>query len=150
MLPMLREQQELIRRQLQSCCIAMVDIDSFKQINDQYGHVVGDKILTAVAQYFMKNLRPYEKIFRFGGEEFLLCMQQVNANQAFHLLDHIREKIATVPFNIGLQDPLHITVSCGIAVLDPSTTIEESIDQTDKALYLAKTSGKSQTKIWSP
>lgn len=65
----------------------------------------------------------------FGGEEFLLCMQQVDSNQAFQISDPMREKIATILFNIGLQDPLHITVSCGITSLDPNTTIEESIDQ---------------------
>lgn len=149
MLPVLREQQELTRRQLQSCCIAMIDIDLFKKINDRYGHLVGDKILAAIAHYLIEHLRSYDKIFRFGGEEFLLCIQQISLSQAFEMVDRIREEIAAEPFNVGLQEPLHITVSCGITVLDPNTTIEESIDHSDKALYLAKSSGRNQTKTWS-
>ncbi|MDR3476586.1 MAG: diguanylate cyclase [Gammaproteobacteria bacterium] len=150
MLPVLREQQELTRRQLQSCCIAMVDIDLFKKVNDQHGHLVGDKVLATLAHYLIEHLRPYDKIFRFGGEEFLLCIQQVNLTQAFEMLDRIREEIAAMPFNVGLQEPLHITVSCGITILDPNATVEESIDHTDKALYLAKSTGRNRTQTWNP
>jgi diguanylate cyclase (GGDEF)-like protein len=149
MLPILREQQELIRRQSQSCCIAMLDIDHFKKVNDQYGHLVGDKILAAVAHYLIEHLRPYDKIFRFGGEEFLLCIQQVDLATAFEMLDRLRGQIATTPFFIGLQEPIHITVSCGITSLDTKADIEESIDRSDKALYLAKSSGRNQTQRWN-
>jgi diguanylate cyclase (GGDEF)-like protein len=149
MLPVLREQQELTRIQHQSCCIAMVDIDFFKKVNDQYGHLVGDKILAAVANFLIEHFRPYDKIFRFGGEEFLICMQQVNLSQAAEMMDRIRKEIAAEPFNVGLHEPLHITISCGITALNPNTTVEESIDHSDKALYSAKSSGRNQTQAWN-
>lgn len=149
MLPVLREQQELSRRQLQSCCIAMIDIDFFKKINDNHGHIAGDKVLTALAHYLIEHLRPYDKIFRFGGEEFLICIQQVSLTQAFEMLDRIRKEIAAEPFNVGIQEPLYVTISCGITVLDPNLTVEESIDHSDKALYIAKSSGRNQTRTWN-
>lgn len=149
MLPVLREQQELVKRKLQSCCIAMIDIDFFKKVNDQFGHVIGDKVLAGLANYLIKHLRPYDKIFRFGGEEFLLCMQQVSLSQTFELVDRVRKEIAAVGFDVGLQEPIHITVSCGITTLNPNAPIEESIDHSDKALYAAKSSGRNQTQIWN-
>lgn len=148
MLPMLREQQDLTKRQMQSCCIAMVDIDLFKVVNDQHGHLIGDKVLAALAHYLIEHLRPYDKIFRFGGEEFLVCIQQVGLTQAFEMMDRIREGVAATAFNVGLQDPLHITISCGVTLLDHSFTVEESIDHADKALYLAKSSGRNRTQTW--
>lgn len=148
MLPVLREQQELSRRQLQTCCIAMVDIDLFKKVNDQYGHIVGDKVLTILARYLIEHLRPYDKIFRFGGEEFLICIQQVNLPQAFEMVDRLREEIAAMPFDVGLQEPIHISISCGVTLLDTNTAIEQSIDYADKALYLAKTNGRNRTQTW--
>ncbi len=149
MLPMLREQQELSKRQLQTCCVAMINIDRFKKVNDKYGHIVGDKVLILLADYLMKNTRSYDKVFRFGGEEFLLCMPHTNLQQAFDLVDRIRDGIAIMPFHIGLPDPIHIAISCGIAMLSPDTTIEKSIDATDQALYVAKSSGRNRTHIFT-
>jgi len=148
MLPLLREQQELSKRNTQNCCIAMLDIDFFKKVNDKYGHPVGDKVLTILAHYLIENLRPYDKIFRYGGEEFLLCMPQVDLSQAFNMVDRLRDGVANTAFNVGLNQPIHITVSCGIALLDPTVTIEQSIDHSDKALYLAKSSKRNNTKVW--
>jgi diguanylate cyclase len=148
MLPVLRELQDMIRRQYQSCCIAMMDLDSFKKVNDQYGHLIGDKVLATVAHFLIEHLRPYDKIFRYGGEEFLLCIQQVDVSQANKMLDRLREEIAKLPINVGLDAPLYITVSFGITELDPNATVERSIDRADKALYLAKTSGRNRTQIW--
>lgn len=147
MLPVLREQQELSKRELQSCCIAMLDIDFFKKLNDKHGHAVGDKVLVLLARYLMDNLRPYDKIFRYGGEEFLICIPHSNVLEAHDMIDRLRAGIATMPFNVGLQKPLQVTVSCGIALLDPSVAMEVSVDNADKAMYLAKSNGRNRTEI---
>jgi diguanylate cyclase len=150
MLPILREQQQLSIHQSQPCCLAMVDIDFFKKVNDQYGHLVGDKVLVILARYFIEHLRSYDKLFRYGGEEFLICMQQVDLSKAFDIMDNMREEIAMMPFNVELPTPIHITVSCGISMLDPNINIEQAIDHADKALYTAKSSGRNQTQRWNP
>lgn len=149
MLPMLREQQDLVRRQSQRCCIAMMDLDNFKNVNDQYGHTVGDKVLAELSHFVMKHLRDYDKLFRYGGEEFLLCLQQADVKQISKSLNLLREKIASHPFNVGLKEPLFITVSLGLTTLDPDTTVEQAIDHSDKALYHAKNSGKNRLEVWS-
>lgn len=149
MLPVLREQQDLARRQFQSCCIAMIDIDLFKKINDQHGHIVGDKVLATLAHYLIEHLRPYDKIFRYGGEEFLIFIQQVNLSQAFEMIDRMREEISSIPFNVGLPAPIHVSISSGVTTLDPNSTVEQSIDHADKALYLAKSSGRNRTQTWN-
>jgi diguanylate cyclase (GGDEF)-like protein len=148
MLPVLREQQELARRQAQSSCVVMVDIDHFKRINDKYGHLVGDKVLASLAKTLTANLRPYDKIFRYGGEEFLLSIQQVNVQQAYEMIDRLREIIADMEIDVGMEQRLKITVSCGITSLDPDSTVEQSIDHADKALYVAKSSGRNNTQCW--
>lgn len=150
MLPLLREEQELTKRRSESCCIAMLDLDLFKNVNDQYGHGAGDKVLTVIAHYLVEHLRPYDKVFRYGGEEFLLSIQQISLENAVEMVDRIRAEIAALPIEIGLEAPIHITISCGVTLLDPNATIENSIDQADKALYMAKSSGRNCTKTWTP
>lgn len=150
MLPILREQQESCKRQSRNCCLAMVDIDYFKKINDDYGHIVGDKILSGLARNILSNLRSHDKIFRYGGEEFLLCIQNISTKKALEMMERIREGINTKPFNVDLEKPVHISISCGIALLDFDSPVEESIDHADKALYSAKYSGRNRVVLWGP
>jgi diguanylate cyclase (GGDEF)-like protein len=127
----------------------MVDIDFFKKLNDKHGHIVGDKALVLLARYLMDNLRPYDKIFRYGGEEFLICIPHSNVLEANEMIDRLRAGIAAMPFNVGLPNSIHMAVSCGIALLDPNTAIEVSIDNVDSAMYLAKSNGRNRTEIKS-
>ena len=148
MLPMLREIHEMVKRQSQMCSLAMMDLDFFKQINDEFGHPAGDKVLIALVHFISEHLRPYDKIFRYGGEEFLICMQHTDMVSCFERVEALREGIAEMSFDIGRRDPIHITVSFGIALIDPLLSIEQCIDRTDKALYAAKAAGRNCTKTW--
>ena len=149
MLPLLREEQELSRRQQQSCCISMIDIDFFKKVNDTYGHPVGDKVLIILAKILRENVRSYDKVFRYGGEEFLIVYPQTDIAHAVEMTDRIRMKIFKTEFDVGLEKPVHIEVSCGVSLLDSNAGIELSLERVDSALYQAKSNGRNQTKISS-
>ncbi len=150
MLPILREQQELVKRQGHSCCLAMMDLDLFKEVNDHYGHAAGDKILVVQARYLMDHLRVYDKVFRYGGEEFLICMPYTELKQASEILNRLCEEIAALPIGIGNGQTVRRSVSFGLTLLDPNLSVEESIDRSDKALYAAKMAGRNCIKIWEP
>lgn len=148
-LPFLREQQEVIKRHHLPCCIVMLDIDLFKNVNNQHGHLAGDKVLIILAQYLIDHLRLYDKIFRYGGEEFLIFIQETDLLRSYEMVEHLREEISSMPFDIGLPEPIHITTSCGVTLIEPNLAIEELIEQANKALYLAKSSGRNKTQVWS-
>lgn len=148
MMPMLREWHDMIKRTSMICTVVMIDLDEFKTINDRYGHSAGDKVLVATSRYLLDNLRPYDKMFRFGGEEFLLCMQQTELHTAFNRCEMLRKGIAEMNIDIEDRDPIHITASFGITILDPNSPLETCIERSDKAMYAAKSAGRNCTKIW--
>ncbi len=148
-LPTLREQQELIKRELQSCCIAMMDLDRFKDVNDQYGHLAGDYVLAATAHHIIENLRPYDKVFRYGGEEFLLFIQHTELTPCFEMVERLCAGLAAMPIDFGGKKPVTITASFGVTLLDPDTPVETSIDRADKALYAAKAAGRNCVRVWN-
>lgn len=147
-LPTLREQQELVKRQAHHCYIAMMDLDNFKVVNDIYGHSAGDCVLAASVRYLIKNLRPYDKVFRYGGEEFLLCMPYTDLAPGNDRVNELREGIAALEIDIGAKETIHISASFGLALLDPALPVEVSIDRADKALYAAKAAGRNCVRLW--
>lgn len=147
-LPTLREQQELVKRHAQRCYIAMMDLDNFKAINDVHGHAAGDKVLSASVRYLIQHLRPYDKVFRYGGEEFLLCMPYTDLTPGFDRVEELKNGIATLDIDIGAERPIRIEASFGMALLDPDVPVEKSIDRADKALYAAKVAGRNCVKVW--
>lgn len=147
MLPLLRERQEVVKRLSQPCCIAMLDIDFFKKVNDKYGHVVGDRVLEALSHCIIEHLRPYDKVFRYGGEEFLLCIQDTDLLAGYDILERLREDISLLELNVNLDKPLHITVSIGVTLLSARLPIEDSITQADQAMYAAKSGGRNRVEM---
>jgi len=150
MLPLLREQQSMVNRKVQVCTIAMLDLDDFKKINDNYGHSAGDSVLAGFSRYMLENIRQYDKFFRYGGEEFLLCLQNTDVKTAFEMVERLRKGIEELKINLGDDEIISITVSCGVAPIEGELTIENSVERADAALYKAKSEGKNCTKIWSP
>ena len=147
-LPALREQQELIKREIQSCCIVMVDLDDFKVINDLHGHLAGDCVLTASAHYIIQHLRPYDKVFRYGGEEFLLILQHSELTPCYDVVERLRAGLASMSIDFDGKEPIRITASYGVVLLDPDTPVETSIDRADKAMFAAKAAGRNCVRIW--
>ncbi len=147
MLTKLRELQEFVRRD-HDCAVAMMDLDCFKSVNDKYGHLVGDKVLVGFAHYIMAHLRPYDRVFRYGGEEFLISLSDTDLQAGHDILDRLREELGSLTFDGDGQGPFKVTVSFGLALLDGSAPVEQSIDRADKALYVAKTAGRNRVVKW--
>lgn len=148
MLATLREQQELVRRSVQSCSLAMMDIDHFKEVNDTYGHVVGDRVLASLMRFALAGVRPYDRIFRYGGEEFLFCAPATDLKAAYELVERLRLGMAKIAMDGGERGSFQVTVSFGLALLDPDAPVEQSIERADKALYAAKALGRNRAIVW--
>ncbi|MCE2570445.1 sensor domain-containing diguanylate cyclase [Motilimonas eburnea] len=127
--------------------IAMVDIDFFKTINDEYGHQTGDIVLQQLAHLIQQHIRAVDFVGRWGGEEFLLILERVDLTGATKimqkLIDVIKYASQRSPF------PAPITVSAGIATYDKNKTINTLISQADQALYQAKDAGRDQVAVFS-
>jgi len=124
-----------------SWCVAMLDIDDFKHINDTLGHLAGDEVLRNLSATLKKRLRKTDSLFRWGGEEFLLFLFDVEFESAVKILDKISEQIANTPLAYG-QNAINITVTMGVSPLD-TDNIEASIELCDKRLYCGKNLGKN-------
>ena len=148
MLTKVREMLELVKRRVQQCCIAIMDLDHFKAINDTYGHAIGDHVLSTSVRYVKENLRPYDKVFRYGGEEFLISLPDSDLQDCpGGDRRRIREGLAAAALAHDGPEPIFATASFGITLLDPDPSVEKSIDRADKAMYAAKTAGRNRTCI---
>jgi diguanylate cyclase len=107
----------------QPCCICMVDLDHFKTINDTYGHLVGDRVLQAVAHYLTDKLRPYDSMCRYGGEEFLICLPSTKLNKAKKIVNRLRIGLFSLPIDVDNDKQLNITASFGIAKMATKISI---------------------------
>ncbi len=144
----LREQHELVKRGVQPCTVVMMDMDHFKAINDNHGHPAGDQVLIETARFLIDNLRPYDKVFRYGGEEFLISLPSMDAGAAFGVVERLREGIARSSCKTADGRVLTATASFGLTELDAFLPVEASLDRADKALYEAKKAGRNGTRQW--
>jgi diguanylate cyclase (GGDEF)-like protein len=130
--------------------VALIDVDSFKAVNDTYGHLSGDIALLAVTRTIKAFLREYDLVGRFGGEEFALLLPQTDENAARGIAERIRAHIAGMPIALG-DDPdsetIRVTVSIGVTALSTSgSQLTELLATADSALYRAKGAGRNQ--VW--
>ena len=129
--------------------IAIIDIDLFKKINDTYGHLAGDYILSEVGFMISDNFRKTDMAFRYGGEEFVVILTETDANQAFIPLERLRKSIEENSFEKDGKN-IKVTISIGISSdIEGSDTTDEFFEKADKALYEAKNSGRNKTVILS-
>ncbi|WP_245530635.1 GGDEF domain-containing protein [Alicyclobacillus acidocaldarius] len=126
--------------------LAVIDIDNFKQINDQYGHLVGDEILRRTAQAIQQHLAAGDFLARYGGEEFAVIIPEVTHEQAVQNMEKIREYIANV-HHVEL-DGNRATVSIGLSTHRPGETRDELFERADQCLYRAKQTGKNKIVAW--
>jgi diguanylate cyclase len=143
----LREQHALVRRGLQECSIVMIDLDHFKDINDTFGHGAGDVVLKGIAHSVQANLRSYDRLYRYGGEEFLLCCPQTSLPVSADLTERLRSAIAALSLPDGAGGHIQVTASFGVAALDGTQPVEGSIQRSDEAMYRAKNAGRNRIEI---
>jgi len=130
-------------------CLALTDIDHFKRVNDTYGHAAGDVVLASVAGRFQSNLRPYDSIYRYGGEEFLITLPNANTGTAISVLERLRGALESAPIALADGTRLPVTASFGIVRVKYDIPLKQSIERADKALYAAKQGGRNRVVTWS-
>ncbi|MBN2826020.1 MAG: diguanylate cyclase [Campylobacterales bacterium] len=130
------------------CSLMILDIDYFKNINDTYGHITGDKILSHVVHHIRDELSQSDIFARYGGEEFIVLMPNRDIQSAYTLAQNINQKIAKTPY-IGSNELLNIkvTLSIGVTLCRHNDEIEAMIKVADEALYKAKNSGRNKVVV---
>ena len=145
-----QEEKERFNRGDKRFSIAFLDLDDFKDINDTYGHLVGDEVLKGFAQFLYQNLRKIDQVYRFGGDEFLVLFPETNAQEAHYVLQRLKEKFDSNFTNLNLEQEIEVDFSSGIAAIqERSEDIEDLLRKADQALYDVKQSGKGTVKITS-
>lgn len=142
----LPRQIQYARSQSSPLSLIMLDVDYFKSVNDNYGHQVGDRILKLLAARLQHNLRFQDTLFRYGGEEFVVILNQTNLQDAYTVAKRLRGLIGDQPFNIDGMLALQVTISLGLASLDATDDIkgESLLRRADYSLLRAKASGRNQ------
>ena len=133
-----------IHRENGCCCMVLIDIDHFKEVNDSYGHVTGDHALRAFAQMIKSFIRRSDTFCRFGGEEFVLLLTETKIEDASLLVDKIRQTIEETEFKISDTLSLNIRFSAGVSQCTPGDEIDDCLEDADKKLYKAKQAGRNQ------
>jgi two-component system cell cycle response regulator len=141
----LREEFSRLGRGALEFSLAIFDIDSFKQINDRYGHIIGDQVLTAVAQALQDGCRAYDIKARYGGDEFVVVMPHTRLDMGIAVAEKIRRAVAALTFAAD-GSPLAVTVSAGVT---STRRVEEIapdalVERADRGLYAAKAAGRNQ------
>ncbi len=144
----LKREQERFLRTEKPCCVGLGDLDHFKGVNDAYGHAAGDRVLLSSADCFLRHLRPYDSIFRYGGEEFLFCLPDADISVAHNVLDRLRQELERQPVKLDTGEEISVTASFGIAEMSAETTLKETIDRADQALFWAKNQGRNRVRGW--
>lgn len=142
------------RRNGTAMCLAILDIDHFKMINDTYGHLAGDQVLKQTADLVRRNIRKSDLLCRFGGEEFALMLPETALDAGVELLERLRYKVSKATFST-VAGPIKLTLSAGITVVpvepegtqEPMQVISQSLAMADEALYQAKQMGRNRVIV---
>ncbi|MCP4604846.1 MAG: diguanylate cyclase [Proteobacteria bacterium] len=151
-LEILKSEMSRVIRGKQSVSLIMMDLDHFKQVNDTYGHSVGDLVLVEIANRLKKTCRQYDRVVRWGGEELLIICPFTDSTQIGTAAERFHKVISEQPIEIPESSAISVTVSLGVASTDtlPDCSIENLISNADNALYQAKDSGRNCMRISYP
>ena len=134
---------ERTARRGSSACVVMLDLDNFKQVNDRYGHAIGDNVIRALSNLLRQRLRRIDSLGRYGGEEFTVVLPDCKLAQAKNILDEIRQRFAELPF-MAHDTSFNVTFSAGIAQSNSQSNANQLIELADQAMYAAKKAGRNQ------
>lgn len=154
-----RISKEIDRSRRSKHCFALLemDIDHFKNVNDQFGHRIGDEILTSLVKHSKDTLRSIDTIGRIGGEEFLILLPETSVEGATQFAERLRENIANMVNETSSPTPIKITISVGVTIFDPNMNplvergivLNELMNEADLAMYQAKNQGRNRVALWS-
>jgi diguanylate cyclase (GGDEF)-like protein len=135
-----------LKRNKHPFSLSMLDLDHFKRVNDQYGHLVGDKVLASFASFIKDATRTSDTVIRYGGEEFLILFPNTTLPQAIDIVSRILADFSKRTFDAG-ENHFSVTFSAGVyEVTNPSDTLEKALNCADQALYKAKESGRARVE----
>lgn len=141
---------QFAQRKEKPFALALLDVDNFKRINDQYGHQAGDEVLSRLGADMSRDLREYDLIGRYGGEEFVLALLEEDKHRASSMMERLREQISKRPIDYE-GNRIEITVSVGVADSSELPEADDGLDAlirlADERLYRAKALGKDQVRI---
>jgi len=142
----LNEEMARAKRNNSPCSVAIIDLDHFKRLNDQFGHPAGDEALRTFAITLFANIRSIDKLGRYGGEEFLMIMPDTGAEAARKTLDRLRSIIAELDWT-AISAGISVTMSVGIATVRDNDSADTVLARSDAALYRAKAEGRNQVQL---
>jgi len=142
--------QELARssRTGRPMSIILADVDNFKRVNDDYGHAIGDAVLCEIAKRISKCMRAYDRVSRYGGEEFLIVVPETDALEAVEIAERARRLVMDSPVEQDLK--ISISISLGVATYEGAVDADKLIRDADQALYSAKRGGKNTVVLAQP
>ncbi|MFM5368026.1 GGDEF domain-containing protein [Aeromonas veronii] len=133
------------RQKIDNCCLAMIDIDYFKKINDAFGHLAGDAVLKDLAKIFVRSLRRNDIVARIGGEEFVILLRDVTPDIAYETMERIRKVVEHYTFNYQ-SSHFKVTISIGLAEYSfRYENVDQWISIADEKLYEAKRLGRNKS-----
>lgn len=135
------------KRYRKPATLVIADVDHFKSINDNYGHLSGDKVLQIMAKEIQARLRQTDFVARYGGEEFVIILPETELNVAKNVLEKMRETVARLPFHFR-DEKLQVTISFGLVEFSDDKDTNALFDCADQALYKAKEAGRNCLKVW--
>jgi len=143
----LEHQWQMAQRYEQGLSALMIDIDHFKNINDNYGHDIGDYVIKSVANSILATTRQTDLSFRYGGEEFLVLLSKTTPMGSTIIAERIRENIAALDLKNSKGDAISVTVSVGGSCLHPGTDKQTLVKEADVALFKAKKNGRNRVEF---
>jgi diguanylate cyclase (GGDEF)-like protein len=146
-----RAEVERAQRKPSFVSLFMIDLDHFKQINDEFGHPVGDVVLHEIAQRLRLSVRPYDILGRYGGEEFVVVAAGLSSQPAHQFADRLRTAVSSTPI-LAAGSEVNVTACVGFATVPPRCdySVERLINNADEALYIAKRSGRNRVEVAAP
>lgn len=129
-------------------CLIMADLDHFKKVNDNHGHLVGDAVLKWIANRLRRSMRAFDDIGRYGGEEFLIVLQNTDLDEGMEIASRLGQVVSGAPFH-GDDIKIKMTMSMGLTQYRPGDTLRSFIERADAALYQAKHTGRNRVSVIS-
>jgi diguanylate cyclase (GGDEF)-like protein len=133
-------------RREEALTLLFLDLDHFKKVNDNHGHHLGDLALQATSKYLQQQVRPYDTVVRWGGEEFIILLRATDEEAAIHFSERVRIGIQS---ELGETLPFSLTISIGLSQYQDNDTLESLTERADRALYHAKQTGRNRVIPWS-